>query len=182
MDKKSFRKSVQDEIAALSEAYIQMSNAGIYENFIAMPEFVNARNVFAYISDGREPETVRIIQKALDMGKRVALPISYNGGRMEPHVIASLAELVPGKFGIPAPGEDSPVMAEEEIDLIIVPAVTFNRQGFRLGRGGGYYDRFLERSDAVSVGLGRESLICEVPLEPHDMAVDCLVTESGVYK
>lgn len=182
MDKKAFRKSVMDEIAALPEEYIEIANAGIYENFISMPEFINARNIFAYISEKREPDTVMIIQKALDMGKTVALPISYNGGHMEPHVITSISELVPGKFGIPAPGEDSLIMAEEEIDLIIVPAVTFNRQGFRLGRGGGYYDRFLERSDAVSVGLGRERLVREVPLEKHDMAVTCLVTENGIYK
>ena len=166
MDKKTFRKSVLDEIAALPEEYINSSNLGIFENFINMPEFICAQNIFAYISDGREPDTVRIIQKALDMGKTVALPISYSGGQMAPHVITSLQELVPGRFGIPAPPEESPVLSEEDINLIIVPAVTFNRKGFRLGRGGGYYDRFLERSSAFSVGLGRELLIREVPLEP----------------
>lgn len=182
MDKKAFRKSIFEKIAALSEEYIAYSNEGIYENFINMPEFKSAQNIFAYISEKREPDTVRIIEKALEAGKTVALPVSYDGGRMEPRVIKSLSELEIGKFGIPAPKEDALLLSEEDIDLIIVPAVTFNRAGFRLGRGGGYYDRFLERSSAFSVGLGREKLICEVPLESHDMSVDCLVTEKKSYK
>ena len=182
MDKKAFRKGVLEKIAALPEEYIVSSNAGIYENFINLPEFSKAQNIFAYISEKREPDTIKILQKALDLGKTVALPASYDGGIMVPKVIKSFDELEIGKFGIPAPKEDAPNLNENEIDLIIVPAVTFNRQGYRLGRGGGYYDRFLEKSDAFSVGLGREKLICDVPLESHDMAVKCLVTEEKAYK
>ena len=182
MDKKEFRKMIKNEIEELSEEYILFSNSGIFENFIGLPEFENAKTIFAYISEKREPDTVRIIRKALDMGKTVALPISFNNGRMEPRIIKSLDELVIGKYGIPAPKDDSPLLKDEDIDLIIVPAVTFNRQGFRLGRGGGYYDRFLKKSTAFSVGLGRERLIREIPLQPHDMSVICLVTEAGVFK
>ncbi|MBQ8830393.1 MAG: 5-formyltetrahydrofolate cyclo-ligase [Oscillospiraceae bacterium] len=182
MDKKAFRKEVFEKIAALPEEYIVSSNSGIYENFIALSEFASAKNIFAYISEKREPDTVRIIEKALELGKTVALPVSFDGGIMVPKVIKSLDELEVGKFGIPAPKEDAPVLKEEDIDLIIVPAVTFDRNGYRLGRGGGYYDRFLERSAACSVGLGREKLLCEVPLEKHDMPVKYLVTESKVYK
>lgn len=182
MDKKAFRKEVLVKIAALSEEYISLSNSGIFENVTALPEFVNAKSIFAYISEKREPDTVRIIEKALKLGKTVALPVSYDGGIMVPKVIESLDELEIGKFGIPAPKEDAPVLSEEDIDLIIVPAVTFDKNGYRLGRGGGYYDRFLERSKAVSVGLGREELICQVPREAHDMPVKYLVTESRIYK
>ena len=60
--------------------------------------------------------------------------------------------------------------------------MTFNSRGYRLGRGGGYYDRFLARSGAFSVGLGRDRLLREVPLEDHDQGVACLVTESGVKR
>ena len=182
MDKKAFRKEVLGKIEALSEEYIASSNEGIYENFISLPEFESAKNIFAYISEKREPDTVRIIEKALELKKTVALPVSYDGGVMVPKVIKSLDELEIGKFGIPAPKESAPVLNDEDIDLIIVPAVTFDKNGYRLGRGGGYYDRFLEKSDAFSVGLGREELICDVPLESHDMSVKCLVTEKKAYK
>ena len=182
MDKKTFRKSVLAEIEALPADYIEASNAGIRDNFSALPEFQKAHTIFAYISVGREPDTAGIIKAALDAGKTVALPVSLDGGIMQPRCIHSLSELVPGKFGIPAPPENAPIIDSGEINLIIVPAVTFDRRGFRLGRGGGYYDRFLQGSGAFSVGLGRERLIRPVPLEPHDMSVDCLVTESGVYR
>ena len=182
MDKKTVRKMIKDEIEELSEEYIMFSNNGIFENFISLPEFENAKTIFAYISEKREPDTERIIRKALEMGKTVALPISYDNGRMEPHIIKNLDELVSGKYGIPAPKNDAPILKDEDIELIIVPAVTFDRNGFRLGRGGGYYDRFLEKSEAFSVGLGRERLIREIPLLPHDMSVSCLVTEAGIFK
>ena len=182
MDKKEFRKAVKNEIEELSGEYIEFSDNGIFENFISLSEFKNAKAIFAYISEKREPDTIKIILKALDMGKTVALPISYGNGRMEPRIINSLDELVIGKYGIPAPKDDSPLLKDDDIDLIIVPAVTFNRQGFRLGRGGGYYDRFLEKSTAFSVGLGREKLIREIPLQSHDMSVACLVTENGIFK
>ena len=183
MDKKEYRRGVLADIAALPEEYVEESNVGIREHFLAMPEYWQASVIFAYISEGREPDTVGIIQHALASGKTVALPVSLPGGIMEPRVIQSLDELVPGRFHIPAPPESAPLVEEDSIDLIIVPAVTFNENGFRLGRGGGYYDRFLSRSDAVSVGLGRDRLIRDdVPLEAHDLGVACLVTESGVKR
>ena len=182
MDKKSLRKVMKNEIQELSEEYIAFSNNGIFKNFINLQEFKDAKAIFAYISEKREPDTVRIIQEALEMGKTVALPVSYDNGRMEPRVIKSLDELVIGKYGIPAPRNDAPLLREEDIDLIVVPGVTFDRKGFRLGRGGGYYDRFLANSSAFSVGLARECLIREIPVQAHDMSVVCLVTEAGVYK
>lgn len=182
MNKKECRKAVKKEIEELSEEYIAFSNNGIFENFISLSEFKKATTIFAYISEKREPDTVKIILKALDMGKTVALPISYDNGRMEPRIIYSLDDLVIGKYGIPAPTDDAQILKDEDIELIIVPAMTFNRKGFRLGRGGGYYDRFLEKSKAFSVGLGREKLIREIPLQPHDMSVTCLITETGIFK
>lgn len=182
MDKKSFRRDVLLEIDSLPPEYIALSDDGLRKNFLSLPEFEKADTIFAYISMGREPDTVHIIKAALAMGKTVALPVSFSGGIMEPRIIHSLSELVPGKFGILSPPDNAPVLKEEDIDLVIVPAVTFDRSGFRLGRGGGYYDRFLARSSAFTVGLGREALIRPVPLEPHDMSVNCLVTEAGVFR
>ena len=182
IDKKAFRNSVMEKINSLPEEYLRSSNDGIFNNFISLEEYASSETIFAYISEKREPDTVRIIEKALSDGKRVALPISLPGGIMEPRLIESLDELVPGRYDIPAPKDTAPLVTDDEIDLIIVPAVTFNEQGYRLGRGGGYYDRFLRKSAAYSVGLGRQELIMPVPLEEHDMGVKCLITEKNVYK
>lgn len=182
MDKKAFRCSVIDEITALPEEYIAESDMGICENFLSLPEFKAARTVFAYISTGREPNTKSIIEKALEMGKTVALPISYSNGIMEPHIIYSLSELVPGKFGIPSPKSSAPLLSENDIDMVIVPAMTFSCNGARLGRGGGYYDRFLKDCAAFSAGLGRERLLKDVPTEAHDIFVKCVVSEKQIYR
>lgn len=182
MDKKSFRKVILTEAFSLPESYIKSSDNGIYENFIQLPEFSVANTIFAYLSEKHEPDTINIINKAIEKGKTVALPVCYNEGRMEARIIQSLLDLIPGKFGIPVPEESAPLLRPEDIDIIIVPAITFNRQGYRLGRGGGYYDRFLGKSPAFSIGLGRERLLRDIPLQPHDLPVSCLITEAGIYK
>ena len=178
-EKKIFRDGVLAETDALPEEYIQESNKKIAENFLSLPEYKSAKTIFAYLGVGREPATAEIINTMLRDGKTVALPISYKGGVMVPHVIKSLDEMIPGKFGIPAPPEDTPSLTPEEVDLIIVPGVTFDDKGYRMGRGGGYYDRYLEKTIAFSVGIARARLVRPVPTESHDMGVNCLVTDSG---
>ena len=85
-------------------------------------------------------------------------------------------------FGISEPGEDCPLMAKEDIDLILVPAVCYDRRGYRLGFGGGYYDRWLEHFSGFRVGLCRKAVLQEtVPTEAHDSRVDLLITEEETF-
>ena len=82
-------------------------------------------------------------------------------------------------FGIQEPSTDCPLIAKEDIDLILVPAVCYDRQGYRLGFGGGYYDRWLEHFDGFRVGLCRKAVLRDkVPTEVHDSRVDLLLTEA----
>jgi len=100
---------------------------------------------------------------------------------MEARIVYDLSELQPAMLGIPAPAGTAPVIAPETLDLIIVPALTYDRAGFRLGYGGGYYDRYLFGIPAFTLGLARERLIeAELPKEPHDVAVKCVITECGI--
>ena len=86
--------------------------------------------------------------------------------------------LVSVSFGISEPGEDCPLIAREAINLVLVPAVCYDRRGYRLGFGGGYYDRWLAGFSGVTVGLCREAVLQEaVPTEAHDARVDLLLTE-----
>ena len=101
---------------------------------------------------------------------------------MQAHEIPSWETLVPGAFQIPEPGCGTPVLPPEAFDLAIVPAVAFDREGYRLGRGGGYYDRYLEQTNCVKAGLCFESfLLPSVPHEAHDVRMDRIFTEEGEY-
>jgi len=182
MQKDELRRSVLEEIAALPDDYIARSNVELLHNVTSMEEFVAAKTIMLYCSVKREPDTWRIAEAAFSSGKTVAFPFCYRGGLMEARSISCMSELRPAVLGIPAPPVDAPVIASHELDLIIVPALTFDKAGYRLGYGGGYYDRYLHNVRAITVGMARERLIKEkLPVEPHDIAVCHVVTEEGIY-
>ena len=182
IDKNELRERLRDEISALSDEYIAISDKGLLLNVVSTSEFIAARNIMLYSSIDREPYTHEIAKTALRMGKTVAFPYCYRGGIMHAHIVNSLDDLYPAMLGIPAPRPDSPMIGPGELDFIIVPALTFDGEGFRLGYGGGYYDRYLSGLPAYTVGLARERLIkAELPREPHDIAVKCVTTEERVF-
>ena len=181
--KNAFRKELRRRIAGLDEKELEKSNIGIYNNLSRLPELLAAETVFLYCSTGHEVDTRRLIAFLVERGQTVALPISLPAGEMV------FARYLPGKlqegrfFGILEPAEDAPRLEPENGGLIIVPALAFDRSGYRMGQGGGYYDRFLSARKLFSVGIGRDCLLCDrVIREEHDAPVDCLVTESRVYR
>ena len=94
--------------------------------------------------------------------------------------ITSLEDLVPDQYDIPAPKDGCPVVAREELDLILVPGLCFDSRGSRLGQGGGYYDRYLEDYEGVTIGLCREDFFqVNLPREPLDAWVRFVLTEEG---
>ena len=134
-----------------------------------------------YCSVKREPATMEIAKAALSAGKAVAFPFCYRGGIMEARIIHNLGELQPSMLGIPAPPRSAPVIAADELDMIIVPALAYDFSGYRIGYGGGYYDRYLSTTPALTVGIARERLMKDnIPVQPHDIAVRCIVTEERV--
>ena len=179
--KRDFRRELRRRIAALSEKELEKSDIEIYNNLSRLPELLSANTVYLYCSTGHEVDTRRMIGFLLERGQTVALPISLPEGEMV------FAEYLPGQlqtgrfFGILEPGEDARRLEPSEGDLIIVPALAYDRSGYRMGQGGGYYDRYLSARKLFSVGIGRDCLLCDrVIRETHDAPVDCLVTESGV--
>ena len=181
--KKILRERTERIIRSLPEEYILSSNLGISRNIIALPEFISAPRVFTYFSSGREADTKAIIAAAVSLGKTVALPVTLGRGKMyfSPYN-GNEDDLTDSFFGIPQPAAGSAELSPRVGDMIVVPALCFDRRGFRLGHGGGYYDRFLAGNPAFTVGLCRELLIYSdvLPAEPHDIRVDCLVTEKSV--
>ena len=180
--KTKLRKQVREEIAALPCDYISASDNGLFSRITLMKEFLAARNIMMYCSVEKEPDTHKIAKAALSMGKTVAFPFCSRGGIMHARVVSSLDELRPAMLGIPAPPDTAKVIEPEELNLIIVPALAYDRAGYRIGYGGGYYDRYLCGLPAFTVGMTRELLIKdEIPREPHDIAVNCVATECAAY-
>ncbi len=176
--KKKLREELLEEIGNLTDAYIADSNAGIFENLIALPEYQRATTIFAYCSVKREIDTSAIIDHALAQGKTVALPVCAKCGVMEARAIGCRDELCPAGFDLLEPLNSEQVILPSALDFIIVPALAYDDEGFRLGWGGGYYDRFLSGLSAFTAGLAREKLLRPaLPHESHDVPVRCVVTE-----
>ncbi len=178
-EKNAFRAEIKARTANLSLVYLTDSDRGILQNVLALPEFQSAPRVFLYISFGREPDTRALIEKCAALGKSVAAPTNLREGHMDFALLTRpLTELPSGVYGIPEPTPEAPLVTPEKGDLVLVPGLCFDKSFFRLGRGGGYYDRFLATCPAFKAGLCREALVVKaVPRETHDARVDCLVTE-----
>ena len=179
--KRDLRKKLRAERLSLPGEYLTQSNNGIFERLITLPEFESAKVVFTYLSVEGEPDTYRFARRALELGKTVAIP-RVKGKTMDAVPVKSLNGLAPWKQGILQPGEDLPALDPSDIDFVVVPGLAFDKLGYRLGYGGGYYDRFLTQCRAYSVGLCRSSDTgYELPRDEWDVAVDCVLTELGLF-
>lgn len=180
-EKAALRRSIKELIASLDERYILDSDEGIMGNVLSMPEFQRAGTVFAYLSVDRECDTRRIVERLYKDGRRVALPRSRRGGVMDFALYDG--ELAEGMFGIPQPPDGAEAAEPGEGDFMLVPALCCDRQGVRLGHGGGYYDRYLAGHSVMTACLCRERLFMEkVPAEWNDFAVNCVITERDIIK
>lgn len=184
MNKKEMRALICTRVSEIPENERRTQDAAIYEDAISLPEWKAARNVFVYVGVGCEVSTGKLIEKFISDGKRVCVPLCRGKGEMDAVRIASPDSLKPGHYGIPEPQECGEKVHPEELDIIIVPGVAFGLDGTRLGRGAGYYDRFLNRAvKAKRIALCREAALCEtVPTETHDEKVHIIVSERRIIK
>lgn len=180
--KSALRQELKAQLLRLKEDYLQEADLEIREKLWRLREYREAHSIYCFCSVDREVNTRPILSRALEEGKTVALPV-IEGGRMRPRRLGPEGLLVPGAYGIPTPPETEPWINEEEIDLILVPGLAYDEAGYRLGYGGGYYDRLLSTAPGLAIGLCREAMILrELPRESHDMAVEILITErSAAY-
>lgn len=181
--KRELRKAIRERAAALSLETFQLAGKLIEEQIQNLPAYANAKVVFCFVSTAHEPETRGLLQQLFADGKQVAVPRCGKGGQMDACLIQSLDELVPGRFGIFAPGETAERIAPEKLDLILLPALSCGLDGNRLGQGGGFYDRFLPRTKAVRAALCREAELQEkIPAKKHDCKMDYVITEHACIR
>ncbi|MFA5039526.1 MAG: 5-formyltetrahydrofolate cyclo-ligase [Candidatus Omnitrophota bacterium] len=176
--KKRIRKELLRKLKDHKEEDRSKKSSEIKKKLFALKEFLKAKTILFYLSLDDEVDTVRMIKDCIKQGKRVAVPVIQREGRQ---IIPSLLkdfdkELACGPFGICHPKKDYiRPLPLETIDLVVVPGLAFDRAGNRLGRGHGYYDRFLSRlpKDVPTVGLAFDFQMIEdfPPLEPHDLSV-----------
>lgn len=182
-EKRRLRRTIRDLASTLSPRYLEESGRAIAAHLLAMPEYQAAGTVFCFVGVGQEVDTRPILRDILEAGKTLCVPLCTGPGQMEPRRVTALDQLLPGTHDIPEPPAESPGLQPDEVDFAVLPCVTCDRAGRRLGHGGGYYDRFLARYRGGAVLLCREKLIREeIPVEPHDYPVPWVLTERGLYE
>ena len=152
----------------------------IAEQFWQLPDIQKARNILFYASTPGEVETLWMIEKAIFSGKRVALPIvEHNQRKLIPTLISSMEDVHRGTYGIAEPLlSPDKELSLKDLDAVIVPGLAFDKQRNRLGRGAGYYDRFLGAlpKSVTTVGLAFDFQLTEsLPNEAHDVRLQQII-------
>lgn len=140
--KKILRNKTIAAMKELPQSVKAEADSQLTQRFIQLPAFQEAKTLATYLSMGHEFSTASLIQAALQLGKRVCVPRTYPQGRME-FVEYDPDILEKTRFGLLEPNEKGKLVDQSEIDLIHVPGLVFQSKGYRIGYGGGYYDRYL---------------------------------------
>ena len=183
--KKGLRERMKELRRKMPPEEKAQKDAAILSRLAALPEYRSAELVLTYVSTSIEVDTVGLICRALADGKRVAVPYCIPGEiDMVFCEIKGMEELAPGTFGVlePDPGKQ-PVLTEFPRSVCILPGLSFDLQGYRLGYGKGYYDRFLSKYPGKNIGIVYNA--CLKSLLPHgryDKMVSILVTEKFVKR
>ena len=179
-DKGSLRKYYLKLLKEQNKQECERKSRMIAEQFWQLPAIGKARSILFYASMPGEVDTLAMIEKAIFLGKRVALPIvEKNKGKLIPTVILSMEDVHKGTYGIAEPHSDpDKALALKDIDAVIVPGLAFDRCNNRLGRGAGYYDRFLSTlpKTVTTVGLAFDFQLTEsLPTEAHDVRLQQII-------
>ena len=165
---------------SLSKDEISKKSSKVEKRLFSLPEFKKSNSMLFYASFGKEVETGKMIEKAIAEGKNVCVPVtSFKEKTLMASSIKGLFDLEKKPSGLIEPRELNSCPLEE-IDLVVVPGIVFDEAGYRIGYGGGFYDRLLRRAPrkTVTVGLCFEQNIAKnVPKQSHDAKMDFVVTE-----
>jgi 5-formyltetrahydrofolate cyclo-ligase len=184
MDKAQLRRTLLNRLHALPSEQRSERSRRACQNLVSIEPFQSASTVMMFVSLPHEVDTSEAILHAWQLGKVVAVPkISWEQRHMIPVQINSLETgFSTSEFGLRNPIAGVPVPFED-IDLVVTPALGFDKKGNRLGRGGSYYDRFFANDQLRALKCGfafAEQIVDSIPVAEHDLPVDMLVTDEGV--
>ena len=176
--KAELRKQVLQEMKTLSQEQKQAMDRALTERFLKHPFYQEAKTIATYLSFPHEFQTQGLIEQALKDGKKVLIPKTYPKGRMD-FVVYNPQQLVKTSFGLLEPKGDLEVVDPSQIDLIHVPGLAFTTEGYRIGYGGGYYDRYLEHFAGHTMSTIYPCQVQEFNSENHDIPVQEVLIDEG---
>jgi 5-formyltetrahydrofolate cyclo-ligase len=177
--KRTLREQVRAEMRKIPSGRRATASAQARALLEAQTAWERAKSVMLFAPLPEELDVWPLLTAALAGGKRVALPrfVTPTQGYEAYEVLDPATDLETGRFGIREPGARCARFASERLDLILVPGVAFDLQGRRLGRGKGYYDQLLAALLGTKCGVAfDEQIVSEIPVEPHDAPLDCILT------
>ncbi|MFF5995385.1 5-formyltetrahydrofolate cyclo-ligase [Lysinibacillus sp. KU-BSD001] len=180
MDKKILRNEMRRRLKQMDEATYLHRSRLIQQRLLREPSIVEGKTIAVTMSRFPEVETREIIQALWQLGKTVAVPkCQSQTHEMEFYRIDNFNQLEIVYFGIEEPIlTQTNYISKREIDVIIVPGIVFNKAGYRVGFGGGYYDRYLVDYLGEKISLAFDEQVTEqVPTESHDMPVNIILTD-----
>ena len=186
IDKEKLRKKISKNINKCSQLLLECESIEIAERMVFSKEFKEAKTIMVYLNMPGEVNTAHIIKNAFEAGKKVAVPqVNWKKETMKAVELESMDHpLETVKMGLKEP-TDAKTIPAGEIDLVIVPGVAFDEKLNRLGRGGGYYDRFLSKPkfNAIKCGIAFDLQVVEnIPTDDHDQKMDILITENRIIR
>ena len=172
MNKTQLRKSIREKKRAMTEEQIREKSEALTRLFLQSEEYRNARSIYGYLPYNQEVRTLPLLEQALRDGKRVAVPKCY-GDEMRFIWMEDLSLVEKGYAGIPSPIADGPV-ADDETALVLMPGMAFDKEGHRIGYGGGFYDKFLAREGShPTLALCYDfQVVSHLETEEFDIPVD----------
>lgn len=180
--KARLRKKLKLLRAQVTPGMAEAASQSVWNIFAKLPEFKKVKGIGAFASTPHEINTFSILEGSLESGKNLFLPrVAKDKTHFDYYLVTSLKNLETGRFGIPEPTGGHPA-AWEELDLVLVPGLAFDKTGNRLGYGQGYYDRILPRlkKTCLTIGLSYSFQVDDqVPVSPTDVPVKALLTEKG---
>jgi 5-formyltetrahydrofolate cyclo-ligase len=180
VEKARLRKQFLDARDALSLDFIKITSKEIQDNLRKVDFFRTAKTIGAYYSIGSEVRTQDILQEILNAGKELALPKVVKNDLVFKK-ISSFSELEQGNFSIMEPKDKCEIV--KNLDVVIVPAIALTKDGFRLGYGFGYYDRYLHGKKSKTIALSyAKQIIKSFPHDNNDVKINVIVTEDKVIR
>jgi 5-formyltetrahydrofolate cyclo-ligase len=185
-NKSAMRRQLRDALAAMSDEARHAKSVAACSFIASSPEFINAHVVMLYLSTATEVDTSALALRAWQQGKTVVVPkVSWDQRRMLPVEISSLNDhMTTSGPGVREPINGKPVPLDL-IDFVVVPGLGFSDRGHRIGRGMGFYDRFLAQPEFIGTTCGLafdEQIVPELPVLDHDVPLGMLVTDRGVRR
>ena len=178
--KAALRKQVLQEMKAISQTQKVAMDEALTEWLLQHPFYQEANTIATYLSFPHEFQTQELIEQALKDGKKVLIPKTYPKGRMD-FVVYDPHQLVKTSFGLLEPQGDLEVVDASQIDLIHVPGLVFTTEGYRIGYGGGYYDRYLKHFPGHTLSTIYPCQIQDFSPENHDIPVqEVLIDERNL--